>query len=143
MSVARHDYIPVGLSQADQARLDSPQTGQCFLDDLLGVEPHVQRYLVVAGAAGMQPATGGADFLGQPVLDVHVQVFQGWVPGKAAILDFLLDSLQTLDYLIRVFSGNYLLSRQHAGVGDGTSDIVAIQPTVVMDRYSVVGIIGH
>ena len=39
-------------------------------------QPEIGRDLVVARTRGVQPAGGGADQLGQPALDIHMDVFE-------------------------------------------------------------------
>ena len=48
------------------------------------VEPQVGRDLIVAAARGVQPAARVADLLGQPRLDVHVDVLERCVPRQLA-----------------------------------------------------------
>ena len=47
--------------------------------------------LVVAAARGVQAPAGLADALGQPRLDVHVDVFERRVEGEASGLDLVRD----------------------------------------------------
>ena len=51
----------------------------------------VDRHLVVARARGVQPARRGADELGEPALDIHVNVLERARKGEGSRLDFALD----------------------------------------------------
>ncbi len=63
------------------------------VDRIAHPQPEIRRHLVVAAARGMQPLAGLADAVGQPRLDVHVDVFQRDIEGEAAGLDFAGDRL--------------------------------------------------
>ncbi len=54
-------------------------------------EAKISRHLVVAAAGGVQTLAGFADALGQPRLDVHVDVFEAGVEGEPPGLDFRPD----------------------------------------------------
>ena len=51
------------------------------------IETEIGRDLVVARARGVQPAGGGADQLGQPALDIHMDVFERALEVEAALAD--------------------------------------------------------
>ena len=119
--------------------MHAAQPGHGVADDLAGVEPHIQRNLVVARPPGVQPPRRRADELVQPPLDVHVQVFQRGIPRKIAGLDFLLDAAQALDDGLRVFLADDALLCQHPGVGYRTGDVLVVQAAVVLNGNSVGG----
>ena len=95
MSVAGHHHVLVATRQSQQRLLHATQTGSSADYDLAGVQAHVQRDLVIAGASCVQPSGGRADELVQAALYVHVQVFERCVPREVAALDFPLDQLQS------------------------------------------------
>ena len=51
------------------------------------IKAEIGGHLIVARAAGMQAAGGGADQLGKPRLDIHVDVLERRGKGEAACLD--------------------------------------------------------
>ncbi len=61
------------------------------VDRVAHPQAEIGRHLVVAAARGVQPLAGLADALGQPRLDVHVDVFERLVEGEAPGLDFRRD----------------------------------------------------
>ena len=65
----------------------------------------------------MEPCPGRTDQVGQPALDVHVQVFESRVPRKFAPLDLLLHRREPADYRVGIFPGDDALRRQHVGMG--------------------------
>ena len=82
MSVARHHHLLIPTSQAQQRPLHATQPSHRLADYLTGVEAHIQRDLVIAGAPGVQAPCCRTNELVQPPLDVHVQVFQRGVPRE-------------------------------------------------------------
>ena len=91
----------------------------------------------------MQAAAGGANQLGQPPLNVHVQVFEGRIPGEIAGFNFGLDGLQSGDDGVRVRRRNNALAGQHPGVSHRTGNILPIQAAIVMNGYGVAAVVGH
>ena len=91
----------------------------------------------------MQPSGRRAYELVQPVLDVHVQVFQGGVPGEITGLDLFPDPAKALDDQARVFSTDDALPGQHSGMHDGTRDVLLVEPLVVVNGYRVLAVIVH
>ena len=88
MGEAGHDRDRHALGLLDQRRL---QIGQiCRSSASIASrtqERKSSRDLVVARAGGVQPSRRGADQLGQPRLDIHVDVFELRAEGEAAALD--------------------------------------------------------
>ncbi len=76
MGEARHDGVGMRLSLVEE-RLDQAGHQRFGLGQLrLDPEAEIHRHLVVARAAGMQAAGGGADQFGQPRFHIHVDVFK-------------------------------------------------------------------
>ena len=51
------------------------------------IKPEIGRNLIVARARGMEPPGGGADDLGQPALNVHMDVFKRPLECEFAAFD--------------------------------------------------------
>ena len=143
VSVAWHQCRSVLLSEFQQRLLHSPQPRNRLLDDLSGVESHVQGNLIIAGAAGVQPTAHRSHQLSEAPFNVHVQVFQRRVPGKLADLNLAFHRLKAGDYGLSIFGGNYSLPAKHSRVGDGTRNIVAIQAAIIVDGDGVIAIVSH
>ena len=90
------------------------------------IEPHIQGDLVVAAARRVQLAAGAADLLGQPALDVHVNVFIRRRELELAAGDLALDGRQAADNFLRIPQGNNPLLAEHLGMGDAAHDVMAI-----------------
>ncbi len=76
MGEAGHDIVGMLFSLVEE-RLD--QRGQGLLGALeffLGPEAEIDGHLVVARARRVQATRGGADEIGKPRLDVHVNIFE-------------------------------------------------------------------
>jgi hypothetical protein len=130
---AGHHRVRLGVRQAQQALLQAGDFGQDQVDFVPQPEADVGGYLVVARTAGMQLLAGDADAVGQACLDVHVHVFQVDAPVELASLDFGLDLRQTLDDAVALGLGEYADLGQHARVGLGAHDVVAIEALVEFD----------
>lgn len=81
----------------------------------------------------MESAGHGPHGLGEPGLDVHVDIFQGGVEGELARFDFDGDLLQPRHQGIRIPIGDQARAAQHAGMGDGSPDVIAGQGLVEVD----------
>ncbi len=84
---ARHDRTGMLLG-ARQEGLDQPlQRGDCLF--CLGAHPHaeIKRHLVVARARRVQPPGRRTDQVGEPRLDIHVDVFQLAREDEVALFD--------------------------------------------------------
>ena len=143
VGVARHHRLRVAAGQPQQRPLHPPQPGDGAVDGLFGIESEVEGYLVVARAGGMQPSGGLADELIQPPLDVHMQVFQGGVPGKFAVGDFRLDAPQPVGDAGGVLRADDALAGQHPGVGQRPGNILPEKPPVIVNGHGVSAEIGH
>ena len=87
MGEARHHGGGM-LTGAIEQRLDQEgEPGLRPLNSLLDPEPKVERHLVVARAGRVKPASRRADQLGQPRLDVHVNVLEAGREFERALLD--------------------------------------------------------
>ena len=73
-------------------------------------------------------------FLGQPPLDVHVDVFVGDAEGELSAFDLFLDGPQSGDDLAGVGRGDNALLAQHAGMGHAAGDVVPVQAPVHIRR---------
>ncbi|MDF9904080.1 UNVERIFIED_ORG: hypothetical protein OKW15_002036 [Pseudomonas reinekei] len=130
---ARHDAGGFALGLLQQAFLQASDFGQDQVDFVTQPQADIGGDLIVTAAAGMQFFTGHADAVGQPRLDVHVDVFKVDAPVELAGLDFTLDGLQAIDDAVALGIGQHADLGQHGGVGDRTHDVVAIQALVEGD----------
>jgi hypothetical protein len=76
------------------------------------------------------------DAFDQARLDVHVNVFKRYRPGKITTFDIREDLCQTANNFIAFRPGNNFDVREHAGMRYRTLDVIAIKPLVKVDRGS-------
>jgi hypothetical protein len=69
----------------------------------------------------MQLAAKGADLLGQPALNRHVNIFVRRQKRERPLFQFTLDVLQTLNDLLPFDTSQDFLFHQHAAVGQPTA----------------------
>ncbi len=84
---ARHERVGVGGRAVDQGALKSAKAADRLFAGAAHPEAKIERHLVIARASGVQPSRGVSDQLGQPRLDVHVDVFELVAEREVAIDD--------------------------------------------------------
>ncbi len=104
------------------------------VDGIAHPEAEIGRHLVVAAARGVQPLAGLADTLGQPRLDVHVNVLERLLEGELAALDLRRDAFQPGADGSFVLGGDQADMREHGGMRERTANILAPELAVEADR---------
>ena len=93
-------------------------------------ELHVRGHLVVAAARRMQAAARVADKFDKPVLDVHVDVFEGGIHLALAAFELARHLLQAGDDFLGIIGSDKPHLGQHAGMGLAAAHVVAQEATV-------------
>ncbi len=75
----------------------------------------------------------GADPFDEARLDVHVDILKGHGEFEIPGLDFRQDLLQSGDDLFHLGAADDSLAGQHAGMGNGTLDVVAVEALIETD----------
>ena len=104
------------------------------LELALHPEAQVDRHLVVARACGMQAARRGADQLGKPRLDIHVDVFEAGREFELAGFDLYQNRVQPVSDLLLIGRRNNARFRQHFGMGERAAYILRVELPVEADR---------
>jgi hypothetical protein len=91
MREARHRVGGEGGGAAGQHAHQVADLGDHRVRRIAHPQAEIGRHLVVAAARRVQPLAGLADALGQPRLDVHVDIFQPGVEDEVAGRDLLSD----------------------------------------------------
>jgi hypothetical protein len=94
MGEARHQDVGVGLGPGEQ---DPHQPLQLIVSAVAGVadpQAEVHRHLVVAGAGGVQAASGRADQLAQTSLHIHVDILELLPEGEGPSPDLGGDRIE-------------------------------------------------
>ena len=133
MGEARHDGVDMLLGLREQRAL---QRQQALIGAFAGgahPKPEIRHHLVVARARGVQPPGRRADDLGQPRLDVQMNVFQFALEDEVAVGDFLFDLVQALEDGLGVILGDDAFGGQHAHMRPRAGQVFARQPLVEID----------
>ena len=104
------------------------------VDRVAHPKPEVERDLVVARAGGVQPPGGGADDLGEPGLDIHMNVFERARERERPCLDFALDLGETLGDGVCVGGVDEALALEHRDMRLGPRDVLGGELAVEVDR---------
>ena len=134
MGEARHDRVDMALGAVDQSGLQGFQRGIGGIAGIAHPQAKVRRDLVIARARGMQPPGCGPYQLGQPRLDMHVNVFERPVLGDTIGGIFLRDLLEALRDRLGIFGGNDALRAQHRDMRQRPVNILPPQRLVERDR---------
>src|SRR3972149_3623280 len=94
MGIARHDDINMGAGLVHDRLLKLEDTVSHLPDDVTEIEPEVQGDLVIPAPCGMELLAYRADLLNQPLLNIHVDIFQFYRKEERLIFYRLSDILQ-------------------------------------------------
>jgi len=97
------------------------------------VQPDIQRHLVVAAAAGVQPLTRIADAGGQRLLDESMHILGVGVDLQCAAVQILQNRVQTFVNIVHILLGDDTLSAQHGRVDKAALNILLDHPRVKAD----------
>jgi hypothetical protein len=134
MGIPRHGGVEVAPRDPNQGCAQDPDQFIDVLDFVAQIETQVERDLVVARTRGVELAPGLPDFRDQASLDREVDVFVGGDKAKLPGFDLLLDLAKTALHRAPLGGADQADARQHAGMGDRTKDVVAIETAVERQR---------
>ena len=103
------------------------------VDGVAHPQPEVRCHLVVAAATGVQAARRRADQLPQPVLHIHVNIFQRRREFKPALLDLTQNCVQTVIDRCNVIPCQDTLCSQHVGMRLRSPDVLGMKALVEID----------
>ncbi len=130
---ARHDGAGIFLRAVDQRRLQIAQHGFEAIDLVAHPQPHVECHLVVARARGVQAPARWADQLGEPRLDVEMDVLELGRELELAALDLGTDLLEALLDGAAVGWRQDALGNQHVGMRQRARDVLGVELAVETD----------
>jgi len=137
VGVAGHDGVGVECGAVEEGGLEGGEEVGDGVDLGAAVEAGVGGDLVVAGAGGVEFASGGSDLFGEGRLDVHVDVLQFDGELEFAGGDVLFDFTEAGFDLGELVGGEETGVELGPGMGDGAGDVVGVQAPVVGDGLSV------
>jgi hypothetical protein len=121
---ARHRVCRVGGGAGGQRGHQVGELGIDPVDRVAHPEAEVGGHLVVAAAPGGQAPAGVADAFGEPGLDVHVDVFEGFAEREGPGLDLGGDLGEAGLDVGLVLRGEDADLHQHRGVGERALDVL-------------------
>ncbi len=134
MGEARHRVGGMLGSAVGQGAHDVGKLGVDAVDRVADPKAEIRRHLVVARPPGVQPPPGIADPLGEPRLDVHVDVFEVGREAECPGLDLARDLRQAAPDRRFVIGRENADPHQHGGVGKRAADVLAPHLAVEADR---------
>ncbi|MEY3459336.1 MAG: hypothetical protein RL215_2493 [Planctomycetota bacterium] len=135
MRVAGHEYVGVGRAAIKECELDIGEQPIEFIDGFTGVEFEVCGNLIVAAAAGVEPATDIPDASNQGVFNVHMDIFQILAEGELPGGDFFSDLVEVSTDVVAIFGADDSALSEHCGVGHRTADVDGIEPLIKADGF--------
>ena len=137
--MGRHNGVRVTARQSNQGPLERHDPGVQRAKRPSEPEAQVRRHLIVARPAGVELSRGRPDARFERRLDVHVDVFEVWIPRQASGNDLGAQSLEpTLDRLY-FGVGEDARPPEYSSVGSGRRQIVEREGLVDLDRPSEIG----
>ena len=130
---AGHRVGGVGGGSLGQSAHQSGDLCGDSVDRVAHPQPEVGRHLIVAAARGMQALAGFTDALGQPRLDVHVDIFKRGGKREQSGFDFRPYPLQAVAYRHHIRTADHPGLAKHGGMREGTLDVLAPEFPVEAD----------
>ena len=118
MGEARHDGRCMFFGLHRQCQLQVAQLAVEMVADIADIEAEIGRHLVVARTRGVETPGCGADQVLEPLLDIHMDVFQRARKSEGAAVDFGLNLLEAALYVSRVGLRDDALFGEHPGMGE-------------------------
>ena len=131
---AGHQRIQVRFGLVQQGIDQQVKVGCDFDNFVTQVEPDIKRHLIVARTSGVQALARLADGGRETRFDIHVDVFQADGKIELARLYLAKNCTQPVDNLFNIVKRDDPLFAQHAGMGDGTANILRIEALVELNR---------
>src|SRR3990172_10698765 len=94
MGIARHDDINMGAGLVHDRLLKLEYTPVHLPDDVTEIELEIQGDLVIPAPCGMELLAYRAYLINQPLLDVHMDIFQFYGEEERLMFSRLPDLLQ-------------------------------------------------
>jgi hypothetical protein len=137
MSEARHHRFGVALGEIDELQLQRAHQQVDRVERIAQPQPNVGGHLVIARAAGVQALAGVAHQVGQPLLDVQMNVLEIDRPAKGSGIELRLDRLHTALDVGEVVGREHAYGRHHPCMRQRSADVDCSQPPIEGDRRGV------
>ena len=97
-----------------------------LVDSVTSPQPKIGRDLVVSAARGVEFAADVPQAINQRLLDIHVNIFQRWLPGELTGIDFGQDFIEAVDDLFRLLRLDQPLLAKHSRVNLRCTNVLSI-----------------
>ena len=133
MGVSRHYQVDVLLSLKDQHTHELPDETHVPFNGIPYIEPDVQGYLVIPAPARMYLLPCHSDLIDKGPFNERVDVLVVIFDGEFTPVHLPLYLPQSADDLGRLILSDDPLFGQHAAMGHGPGNVLAIEPPVKAD----------
>ena len=133
MGEARHHRSGMLERLGRERELERAKRAVDRADLVPDIEPEIRRHLVVARARGMQLAGHRPDQLGEPALDIQMNVLERAREFELAGLDLGHDLVEAAGDLLRLFGRDDAGRAEHGDMRLRGENIVPPQPLVEVD----------
>src|SRR3990170_8987815 len=127
MGIARYNDIDMGTGLVHDGLLKLEYTAIHLPDDLTEIELEIQSDLVIPAPCGMELLAYRAYLINQPLLDVHVDIFQFYREEERLMFDSLPNLFQPPQNgrKLPLFEDAYLA--EHLRMGDTPLDVIFVE----------------
>src|SRR3972149_3944132 len=133
MGIARYNDIDMGTGLVHDGLLKLEYTAIHLPDDLTEIELEIQSDLVIPAPCGMELLAYRAYLLNQPLLNIHVDIFQFYRKEERLIFYRLSDILQPPQNgrKLPLLEDAYLA--EHLCMGDTPLDVIFVEALIKGD----------
>ena len=121
---AGHDGVRIPLSLINQPCSQAGHLTSYALDRGTQVEPDVSSNLIVSRASCMETLAGIANQLGESCLDIHVHIFQLYLPAECTRGDLVFYLCQSPVDIAQIFIAQNARGSEHVGMRARALNIV-------------------
>ena len=133
VSEPRHDGVCVGVSEIGQSTQEFTLLCDQVVYGRSQIKPNVCGDLIIARASGMEFFAGIADQFDEPMLNIHMHVFELDSPLHLAVFNFPKDRVEPADDLFLFGQREYANGFEHGGMGNRASNILPVEASVKVD----------
>ncbi len=137
--VPGQDRVALAVGEVDERPLHPQHRRVERVDRPPRPEAEIRGHLVVPGAAGVELPGQRSDPLGEGLLEVHVDVLEGRVPGQRPRLHLGAQAVEARHERLDLVGREQARPSQPPHVGDRSGQVVEGQRTVDIDRAGEVG----
>lgn len=135
MCVARYDDRLISFREPHQGAFQFPELFNEINSCVANPKAHVCCHLIIPAPGGVQLLAGGTDFFNERSFDIHVDVFERWIPLEFTGVNFTLDDFEATRDLAGFRLGDEPGLGQAFGVGDGAGNVLPVKSPIETDTF--------